>query len=207
MNNQKHIKNFVILVMSIMTIFTFFFPVVSIGNYLNINANINGFYFLKFREFLLEENLTYLIIGLLTILQMCFSVLSIVLSIENCIYKETKLRPVITIMAIVFFIDITYFIEYFVVKSYDDYSYLYETKAYIPLIISLILGIIYFAIHFTFKEVNQQSENEISNNIDSSKLELEQKKMEILKNYKDMLEQGLITKEDFDKKKNEIINN
>ena len=218
------IKKLILLILAVMTPLTLFFPLIKASDD-TATLSYNGFSFLDFAYFKgggISDFATFA--GISTIFQLLFSFISIIIAIRlfASTTQRTKGAGIITFALIV---SILYFIEGIILRQTmisklilnETYIEQYiKTMCYIPLIIQVVLSIFYYIIlnYATVIEVDDKNSTATKTTITPiippntttiTKKESDLNKIELLKKYKELLDSGIITQEEFDEKKEKLL--
>lgn len=227
---EIYIQKGIVALLALFSLLTLCFCLLRVDHGNGTLYSENGFNFFAFESFFISGSYDWAnkIIGSFSIIMTLFSVVAIILAICNFIsFKKVKVYEVI-IIAISLFNTIIYFIEGFVFKSVfietwgiGAESMYIKTSCYIPFIICAVLFIAYIVVGIIFdkiiktqpeKDTTIEQEEKIENKKEE-KQEIETKtqnydeesKIALLTKYKELLDAGVITQEEFDIKKKEIL--
>ena len=143
------------------------------------------------------------VIGSFSILFLIIAIALIALSIYNILAKKHFDLSIIVTCIVTSFLYTTIGIVFTSIakETYGDY-YQFNTSAYIPLILQAVLFIIYTIIKNpgNLFVTDKKSENKPVPVLNKAILEEEQ-----IKKYKDLFEQGIITEEEFNAKRKQIL--
>ncbi len=211
------LKKIILLTLAIMTPLTLFFSVLKVrdGDY---SLSYNGFSFLDFKYFRDGELFDIAsTCGVFSIFQLLFSFIVIIKAIitfsSKSNYVEGKL-----IISFSLIVSVLYLIEGLIFKqrvismlhvegSYVD-QYI-KTFCFVPIIIQSVLSIAYCVItnylpDTTVKTTTVETPKTTTINPDTNDTTISDKFI-LLKQYKELFDTGVITQEEFDEKKKEIL--
>ncbi len=196
----------------------------NIGDSIEIGKE-NGFNLIDFSSDFMASNYSWgaILLGVLCLLQLLVSIITIILSVSSIFIFSKKTTNTINNTCFYFclFFLTLYMIEGFVFnKIYSDSGYYYKgfnleslvnelsvsvsvnTLSYIP----FILGIVVFIVYVLFIHLRKKQKFSTSNNNNKVVIENDIEILETLKKYKELLDLNIITKEEFDERKNKLLN-
>ena len=198
------IKKIIVLIMAFFSLLTLQF---TLCEFIYVE---NGFTFMTFQSFLIGEPFSWAIylIGAFSILFFLISLTSITLSILNFfIQKRFNFNLIIIIASI--FIAVLYMIIGIALISvcmstYGDtyYAYHFKISAYIPLIIQAALLVVYIICCKIKLMPIVSTKNKASDTTILSRAVAEEQQ---INKYKEMLDKGIITEEEFNEKRKKIL--
>ena len=176
----------------------------------------NGFTFLSFYGKLMSKSYQWgaITMGVCTIIEMIVSLVAIVLALLNFINKENRKGKGIAIIVLSLTIAVLYLIEGIVYKSifmdtmgyFLDYDSDVKTSSFIPLIIISIFVSGYFLVNGLMPaqlKIEKKEKKEKPIKVTPVR---EKDSLELLEKYKKLLDDGVITQEEFDVKKKQYLN-
>ncbi|MBQ7236580.1 MAG: SHOCT domain-containing protein [Clostridia bacterium] len=202
------IQKVIVMIMAILSLLTLTFTLCKSGLAFTMYVE-NGFTFLAFKSILISSYFSWAIylIGAFSILFLLVSLILITLSIFNFFIKK-RFNLIIIVASIVIavlymIIGIVFVIVCNVTYGYDYY---FRTFAYIPLILQIILLVAYIIcgkIKTFSKEITQdKTQNNVSVSAILSRAMVEEQQ---INKYKEMLDNGIITEEEYNEKKRKIL--
>lgn len=227
---KNYMLKSIVALLGLFSLLTMCFPLVSALNIISVN----GFDFLAFNKGLIGPGFEGLETGcgICSILLLFFAIMAIVLVVFNFMSaNKTKIYDIIVI-AVSLFITIIYFIEGFILKSAlvkemssqygSTYGAFLKTTCFVPFIICVVLMIAYIVVAEIFNrqianqktkkvvetnEAKQDSKNEENLQKEKNKTEVnnEEDKIALVLKYKELLDANIISQEDFDAKKKQIL--
>lgn len=206
-NSKNKIKNICLISISafvaLFNIFSLFFSLVCVSAF-GTDNKANGFSVFDAYPAVLEECIDLLTIY--SVLHILLSIAVIVATIVGIVVKKGEMFPIISMItngtsALMAFI---YMICGFIAKStarteLDNFGGI-TTSAFIPFIIIAIFVAAFFVIRFL-------NFDKIFAGAGESKIDNEMESLKKIEKYKALLDQGVITQEEFEEKKNQLFNN
>ncbi len=147
-------------------------------------------------------------LGILTILQLIFGMCALFLVVYNFITYSDEKNIIVLILGVLSMI--VYTAEGIAVtsilnqNSYNGYKNYYVTAAFIPLLIGVTLALIAISCIFSnsYLYINTRNTQRFSHTSSTKEVD----KIDLLEKYKNLLEKQVITKEEFEAKKKELLN-
>lgn len=210
MNVKILIKKIIVCLLAIMPFITLFFNLLSVGE-----TQSSGYSMLGFSSPLLSKQYSWFagILGIFSIFTLFAGGIGVFLSIKNFNSNKNDKTDVL-VMFIALIVTVLYTIEGLVFKvifnnqvsqETQDFLNVYaKTSSFIPLIIVVIFVAFYFFIPFLDKILKQSIEENESKNAEP--IQSAKELAETLKQYKELLDSGIISQEEFDAKKKELLN-
>lgn len=190
------------------------------ANGVDLDIIDNGMMLLSFRpqiSYSLETwNWLPIILGTISLVILLCGIASIIFSILLFIKFESEKMFSNTIIIIAFITSVLYFVEGIIylkfLQTFESYSHMYTTLAYIPLIVQLVLFFIYIlckklipsSLEYVTTQVQNRSneKNMLENNAKNNNTLFQ---LIVLEQCKKLLDSGVITQEEFDSKKKELL--
>lgn len=169
----------------------------------------NGFTFMTFMSYLITSSFNWAIylIGVFCILFLLISLILIALSVFNFFLKKSfNFNLIVIIVSIVTAVLYTLIGIIFVIVCTATYGRMhFSTSAYIPLIIQLVL----ISAYIVFDKIKTLGTIGANDNKQpttaSTVLNKVDAEAELIKKYKNLCEQGIITEEEFNEKRRQIL--
>lgn len=195
----------------------------NLPDYLLKNFNNSGFSFMGFSSFLLEDgnwDWAIILLGMFSIMFLLVGIAGIMLSVLhmfNIIKTSKSITNFVIIEIVCMFLYMVFGIVITAIANsvstyYFDYESGFKTVAFVPLIIGTIFTVAYFiapqAINkFMIASTNDNlQKTQTPNKIHNTNTKIANIDITVeLKKYKELLDSDIITKEDFDKKKAQLL--
>jgi len=225
---KYYIQKGIIAILAIFSLLTLCFSLLRV-EYVSPTLNENGFDFMSFSSVLIPENSHWAIelIGAFSILITVFAILAIILAVCNFLsLQNTKIYDIV-IISIAIFNTLIYLIEGIVFKkifidSYgiSDATKIIKTSSFVPFIICAVLIITYIVLGVIFTRLINTQDDSIDNDkgeqiskpqeeSNSSEKEAsmndEETKIELITKYKKLFDDGILSQEEFETKKKQIL--
>ena len=180
----------------------------------------NAYHFLRFYSVIVDKYWIIALVGSFTIIIITFSVLLIILNICSIFkFTDKKILPFITI-AVCFLFEIVYMLAGAIIVS--KYKGNYTTVSFIGLIVMFFIALVYIILVLVLKNIEKKqkrtedilSDNNFNKeelfvdnyNIDNNESN-DDRVIELLNKYKSLLDNGVITQEEFNEKKQTLLKN
>ena len=226
---KKNILCGVSLFIAIMTLVALAFPVIVIeakiyGTSLG-KLSESGFDFLSFESRIFDYDWAITLVGVLCLVQLIISIVLIGLNAISIFYFDEDKAFKFSMLTIIicFILNLMYLIEGCVAVSTFHNSN-YYTLTYVAFILNILFTFAYIGFIYYTKKVDLENRNnfkymqkqnniaKITNNTNSYienssgvNIDKESSNIDMLKKYKQLLDEGIITQEEFDKKKDKLL--
>ncbi len=200
------------------------FPLVSykvnVFGYNYGSVSENAYQFLRFYSVIVNKDWIIALIGSFTIMIITFSVLLIILNICSIFkFTDKKILSFITI-AVCFLFEIVYMLAGVIIVS--KYKSNYTTTSFIGLIVMFFIALVYIILVLVLKNIEKKqkrtedilSDNNLNKkelfvdnyNVDNNESN-DERVIALLNKYKSLLDNGVITQEEFNEKKQTLLKN
>lgn len=200
------------------------FPLVSykvnVFGYNYGSVSENAYQFLRFYSVIVNKDWIIALVGSFTIFILTFSVLLIILNICSIFkFTDKKILPFITI-AVCFLFEIVYMLAGVIIVS--KYKGNYTTTSFIGLIVMFFIALVYIILVLVLKNIEKKqkrtedilSDNNLNKkelfvdnyNVDNNESN-DDRVIKLLNKYKSLLDNGVITQEEFNEKKQTLLKN
>ena len=217
LNIKKIILLSICAAMALMVVLGLLFNVIQLSNKGEVADHDNGFTLLSFNsDFILVSayNWGAIVCGVIDLLILLSGIVALILAAYSFvkINKESRFSLAIIIIAMV--TSFLYMIEGIVFVSICKETYTtlltkyLHTVSFVPFILQTVLLATYIACNKLIKcadDVTQPHQNATRTSPVSSDIHQASNKIELLKQYKELLDNGVITQEEFDAKKKEWL--
>jgi len=205
LSREKIVKSCILFAISLMFLLTLCFNIFKVS-YQGEVVKDNGFTLLDFKtQNLLADQAE--VLGTISIFILIFSLIFIILSVSNLFLNEKfeeifvkVLIPFVLAFSLLYLFAGEFYTDFFKTASLAGVDFDTKTAAFVPFIIQIILITVYLVYYYVF--ANKAIKNVDKQDNDSIKLN---KEMQVLVTYKQMLDNGLITNEDFETIKKDML--
>lgn len=219
-NLQKLIYCGLSIVAALFTIIALSYPLIvntGYGNFSFVTTSENGFDLLRFYSDIFLWDWAITLVGILCLFQLLVSIAIILLNVFSffkCSENNVKKISLCSII-ICFILNIMYMIEGIIIAATFGNSYAYYTLTYIAFIVNFGFTSGYYIFYYYDKKIFVSSDSvikvfpQVSNTYNSFEViknsETEKENIELLIKYKELLDKGIITQDEFNEKKKEFL--